>query len=211
MFSAQRSYTLRGLSGVKAIIFALLLSAPVAAAPVTATIDPADFPLVTANGTASIVVDADDHRVVNIAASCLADDVKRVTGREPAIVNALPRGPAVVVGSLDRSRLIRAMVEAGKLDVTELHGQSECFKIQRSGDVLVVAGSDRRGAAFGAFELSRAIGVSPWYWWADVAASARSPKVFADESPRAASFLLRSARIIFSTMAAAAHAGYSTS
>src|SRR5437773_2086078 len=33
---------------------------------------------------------------------------------------------------------------------------------------LVIVGSDRRGTAFGVFELSQAIGVSPWYWWADV-------------------------------------------
>ena len=33
---------------------------------------------------------------------------------------------------------------------------------------LVITGSDRRGTAYGVFELSRAIGVSPWYWWADV-------------------------------------------
>jgi hypothetical protein len=33
---------------------------------------------------------------------------------------------------------------------------------------LVVAGSDRRGAAFALFTLSRQMGVSPWYWWADV-------------------------------------------
>lgn len=33
---------------------------------------------------------------------------------------------------------------------------------------LVIAGSDARGAAFALFDLSRAIGVSPWNWWADV-------------------------------------------
>ncbi|GAB3026599.1 hypothetical protein GCM10027051_34250 [Niabella terrae] len=33
---------------------------------------------------------------------------------------------------------------------------------------LVIAGSDKRGVAFGALELSKQIGVSPWYWWADV-------------------------------------------
>jgi hypothetical protein len=33
---------------------------------------------------------------------------------------------------------------------------------------LVIAGSDRRGTAYGVYELSRRIGVSPWYWWADV-------------------------------------------
>src|SRR4029078_119603 len=33
---------------------------------------------------------------------------------------------------------------------------------------LVIVGSDKRGAAYGVFTLSNAIGVSPWYWWADV-------------------------------------------
>jgi hypothetical protein len=42
---------------------------------------------------------------------------------------------------------------------------------------LVIAGSDRRGTAFGIFELSQAIGVSPWYWWADVP-PARHPNLF---------------------------------
>jgi hypothetical protein len=35
----------------------------------------------------------------------------------------------------------------------------------------VVAGSDRRGAAYALFAISRAMGVSPWYWWADVPAA----------------------------------------
>lgn len=33
---------------------------------------------------------------------------------------------------------------------------------------MVIAGSDRRGTAFGLMSLCEAIGVSPWYWWADV-------------------------------------------
>jgi hypothetical protein len=33
---------------------------------------------------------------------------------------------------------------------------------------LVIAGSDRRGTIFGIYQLSEMLGVSPWYWWADV-------------------------------------------
>ena len=35
-------------------------------------------------------------------------------------------------------------------------------------EALVIAGSDKRGAIYGIYDLSQAIGVSPWYWWADV-------------------------------------------
>jgi len=33
---------------------------------------------------------------------------------------------------------------------------------------LVIAGSDKRGTIFGIYDLSSQIGVSPWYWFADV-------------------------------------------
>ena len=33
---------------------------------------------------------------------------------------------------------------------------------------MVIAGSDKRGTVYGIYELSRQIGVSPWYYWADV-------------------------------------------
>lgn len=33
---------------------------------------------------------------------------------------------------------------------------------------MLIAGSDKRGTIYGVYELSRQIGVSPWYWWADV-------------------------------------------
>ena len=40
----------------------------------------------------------------------------------------------------------------------------------RSGinSALIIAGSDKRGTIYGIYDLSEQIGVSPWYWWADV-------------------------------------------
>ena len=38
---------------------------------------------------------------------------------------------------------------------------------------LVIVGSDRRGTVYGVYELSEQIGVSPWYWWADVPVTQR--------------------------------------
>ena len=35
-------------------------------------------------------------------------------------------------------------------------------------NMLVIFGSDPRGTAFGVFEFSKMLGVSPWVWWADV-------------------------------------------
>lgn len=47
---------------------------------------------------------------------------------------------------------------------------SQVVKSPTSGcpEALVIAGSDPRGVIFGIYDISEQIGVSPWYWWADV-------------------------------------------
>jgi hypothetical protein len=139
---------------------------------------PGDFVLADREGTATIVFTPTDAKVVDIAAHDLAADIARVTGRVPKVrENAAGlHGPAVLVGTLGSSPLIDALAAAGKLDVRQLRGAWESFVIATVEQplpgvarALVIAGSDRRGTAFGVYELSQAIGVSPWYWWADVA------------------------------------------
>ena len=132
------------------------------------------FPLVTANGVATICTDADDYPVVDITAGMLADDVERVTGKRPTVCYELLKGTAVVAGTLGKSRLIDQLVNSLKIDVRGIRGKWESFIIATSKHpkyhtpLLIIVGSDRRGTAFGLTSLSEAIGVSPWYWWADV-------------------------------------------
>jgi glycosyl hydrolase family 115 (putative glucuronidase)/glycosyl hydrolase family 115 len=129
-----------------------------------------DFKLVQGAQLAPVCVAPEDFECVRLAADLFASDVERVTGRKPAVVTeATPRGgSAVVIGTLGQSSLIDRLVAAGKLDAGQIKGQWESFLITVVDGSLVIAGSDRRGTAYGVFELSRAIGVSPWYWWADV-------------------------------------------
>jgi Glycosyl hydrolase family 115/Gylcosyl hydrolase family 115 C-terminal domain len=71
-----------------------------------------------------------------------------------------------------------ARLEAKKMFSTKkLAGKWEAYTIQSIDaspqfmpmqQMLVIAGSDRRGTAYGVFELSKQMGVSPWHWWADV-------------------------------------------
>ena len=102
--------------------------------------------------------------------------MEAVTGRRPQVTSATGEtGPAVIVGTVGGSALIRRLSEAGKIDTAPLEGAWERYLIQTVANplpgirkALVIAGSDRRGAAYGLFTLSELIGVSPWYWWADV-------------------------------------------
>lgn len=134
------------------------------------------FTLASPRQTAAILYDASDAAVVKRAAELFAADVEAVTGRRPQVTSATGEtGPAVIVGTVGGSALIRRLSEAGKIDTAPLEGAWERYLIQTVANplpgirkALVIAGSDRRGAAYGLFTLSKLIGVSPWYWWADV-------------------------------------------
>ena len=82
----------------------------------------------------------------------------------------------IIAGTLSHSAIIDQLAAGGKLkNLDWLKGQWERTFSQivnnplpGVGNALVIVGSDRRGTAYGFMKLSRQIGVSPWYWWADV-------------------------------------------
>ena len=136
------------------------------------------FPLVTSNTKAAVVYDADDYLVVQKTAELFVADVESVTGKQLRLTDTVKGDKEIiVVGTIEKNRLIRQLAEKGKLDISPLEGAWERYLIQTVSrpfpgvsKALVIAGSDRRGAAYGLFSLSEMMGVSPWYWWADVPA-----------------------------------------
>ncbi|WP_245117900.1 glycosyl hydrolase 115 family protein [Hymenobacter volaticus] len=138
---------------------------------------PEAFPLVHNRQAAAVYVDAQDAEVVRVAAEALVKDIHSITGTTPALRGATEplASYSVVVGTLGHSKRIDQLAAGGASQLANLKGQWETFSISvvdkpfgKAGKALVVAGSDRRGTAFGVFELSRRLGVSPWSWWADV-------------------------------------------
>lgn len=137
------------------------------------------FPLASAEGTAVICTDSKDYKVVGIASGMLAADVERVTGQKPELKTAntwkdVPTKATLIAGTLGHNALIDWLVGEKKINVDNLKGTWESFVIttiehpEHHTPLLIVVGSDRRGTAYGLTSLSEAIGVSPWYWWADV-------------------------------------------
>ena len=133
--------------------------------------------LVVNGTTADVYVDPNDFKLASIAAGLLCDDVNRVSGLKPNLKHeAAELGrQAVIVGTIGHSALIDQMAAAGKISIAPIAGRWETYAIQvvehplpNVDSALVIAGSDRRATAYGVFDLSQAIGVSPWYWWADV-------------------------------------------
>ena len=132
------------------------------------------FPLVEKNRQATLLVSDEDAIVVRKTAEMFISDVRAVTGR----TLQLGRSPyAVIAGTVGTSPLIDEMVRKGKIDVNALAGGWEQYLIQTVrkplpgvSQALVIAGSDRRGTAYGLLHISELIGQNPWYWWADVPA-----------------------------------------
>lgn len=135
------------------------------------------FPLVAQGVAASLTYDSQDFPGVIRAIGDLQADIKRVTSVEPIMRAARTAGTElVIIGTIGKNATIDALIASGKMDASDLRGKWESFVITTvtsplpgAKQALVIAGSDKRGTIYGIYELSEQLGVSPWYWWADVA------------------------------------------
>ena len=136
-----------------------------------------DFCIAQGNGTAPVYVDTNDFAGVLVAASNLRADVNRVTGHTPDLVHAeADLGTnAIIIGTVGKSRIIDELIQAGKIDVSSITNRWESYFTQAVpnplpgvANALVIVGSDQRGTIYGIYDLSAEMGVSPWYFWADV-------------------------------------------
>ena len=95
-----------------------------------------------------------DWKGVKMAVANLRHDLRSVTGSEYA---------PVVVATVGKSEIAKKYPKQSK----QLKGKWEQYLIFTDKGQLVILGSDKRGTIYGIYELSRQIGVSPWYWMAD--------------------------------------------
>ena len=114
---------------------------------------------------AGISFEGKEHSCVQRAVANLQQDFLRVTGKA-ALSGASGNSGAVLIGTVGVNKQIDQWVKKGEL--RDLKGKTEKYIIKTIGDQFVIAGSDKRGTVFGIYELSKQMGVSPWYYWADV-------------------------------------------
>jgi len=131
----------------------------------------------------TLILSASDFKGVQRAGADLSADFKRVTGANLSIdtteltsSDKSPSvGPTIIVGTVGKSKLIDSLIASGKIDVSKIRGKWESFQTQIVRNplvglesALVITGSDKRGTIYGIYDISEQIGVSPWYWFADV-------------------------------------------
>ena len=135
------------------------------------------FALTTKNeATFSILSDSADFVAMQLALANLQNDFLAVAGKKPALTyNTKTKSVKLIVGTIGKSEFINQLANKSIINKTDLLGKHEKFIIQTVkhpfegiDEALVIAGSNKRGTVYGIYELSRQIGVSPWYYWADV-------------------------------------------
>lgn len=164
---------MRATKHILPAIATLLLCMQVVAQRIVADIKSIeDFPVVAGGNASTIVVDKNETALVQKAAAFLQADIERVSGIKPQLVNELPVSAThIIIVASQTSPLIKQLGVRKNRILREWEGyQLQVVDDPRKGieQALVIMGTDRRGTAFGVFELSRQMGVSPWYWWADV-------------------------------------------
>jgi len=133
---------------------------------------------------ATLILATGDFKGVQRAGADLSTDFGRVTGKNLSVKtaelttsdNSPSSGPTIIVGTIGKSKLIDSLIASGKVDASKIRGKWESFQTQIVANplvglesALVITGSDKRGSIYGMYDISEQIGVSPWYWFADVA------------------------------------------
>lgn len=135
------------------------------------------FTLVKPFAAAPILIDNNIDSGILKAIVNLSVDIDKVTGVSPILkVDKVSAEETVLlIGTIGKSKYIDDLVKNKKINASELQGKYEKYLIQTVQnpiegvkEALVIAGSDKRGTIYGIYELSKQIGVSPWYYWADV-------------------------------------------
>lgn len=125
-----------------------------------------------------IYTDSTDDWLIQKSASLLQADITAVTSNKPILIHELKyaKNNLIIIGSINHSITIQNLAFNNKINLAATKNKWESFQIETINlgikniqSTLVITGSDKRGTAYGVFEFSKKIGVSPWYWWADVA------------------------------------------
>jgi len=135
------------------------------------------FPFAQNNTVVPLLVAENESEGVLHALKNFQIDVYKVTGIQPSLLKRLPDNhkTVVVIGSVSNSNFIQQLLKSNQINSNDIKGKFEKFIIQTVTNpfpgiekALVVAGSDMRGTIYGIYEFSKQIGISPWYYWADV-------------------------------------------
>ncbi len=135
---------------------------------------------------------------VKRAAENLRIDIENVSGKKPELKTKIDEinNTAIIIGTIGNSPLINKLIADKKINIDKIQNQWDAFQVDVVDNpfpnikkALVIVGANKRGTTYGIYSLSEQMGVSPWYWWADVPVKKKSAiyidnKTFVSEIPK---------------------------
>jgi hypothetical protein len=135
------------------------------------------FPISADGKSAPLLISSNEWPGVIRAFKDLQSDIGKTVSIVPELYYDIAQdaNEVIIAGTIGKNIIIDKLVKDKKIDVKGITGKWETFLIQVVNNpfpgvkrALIIAGSDKRGTIYGIYEISKQIGVSPWYWWADV-------------------------------------------
>jgi hypothetical protein len=133
----------------------------------------ADVVLAENGAGCEIVVAATEHTAVKQAALFLANDIEKISGYKPPIVDR-SNGQRAAIHLVT---LLEGNNPGNGIAADTLRGQWEAYQIHTANNAVWVVGSDFRGTAFAAYTLSERLGIDPLYLWTGYTPEKHSPLV----------------------------------
>lgn len=163
------------ISWVIYCLMSLVLLQPLSAAERFVANERSGFVWIQQGKAYPILIDSQEDKGVVRAVVNLQTDAGKVAGVTPEIIYSAYGKRMLIVGSIENSSWIKQLLQSGKINAADLQGKREKYILQTVKnpidgveEAVVIAGSDKRGTIYGIYELARQMGVSPWYFWADV-------------------------------------------
>ena len=97
-------------------------------------------------------------------------DIQRVTGTSPTKIKNIKdaKEDIITFGTVGKSPILDQLSKDGKILLDSVKNKNEIYSFTSYGNMLIIAGSDKRGTIYGLFHISELMGVSPLVDWADV-------------------------------------------
>ena len=146
------------------------------------------------NQITDFLIEKEGFEGVKLIAETVREDLRIVTDMAPDIIEDIGECRSdrlILMATMGHSKLLDRLEKDGKLSLEDLRGKREVYKIKHIEapfeentsikEILVIAGSDKRGTIYGMFRLSELCGVSPLIYFGDAIPEKNSEPVISLE------------------------------
>lgn len=154
-----------------------------------------DFVLLETGKKVRITYSEKENSAVKCAVSKLAEDIRKVCDCNVELGSSFGNSVSeneteIIIITMDTPCSLQNIPEEMLPALERImdgqgKGRWEAYLHQIYGSSFYIVGADRRGTVFGIYDLSEQLGISPWYFWADVPVRKKERFIFSKDYSKA--------------------------